>query len=88
MWLAPAFLFGLLAIGLPLWLHRFARQTEERRHFPSLMLIEPGEVRRTRRQQLRYLLLLALRIALLAALALAFAGPLWPRKPDAFDPRS
>jgi hypothetical protein len=83
MWLAPAFLLGLLAIGWPLWLHRFARQTQERRQFPSLMLIEPGEVRRSRRQQLRYLLLLALRVALLAALALAFAGPLWPRKPGA-----
>ncbi len=83
MWLAPAFLFGLLAIGLPLWLHRFARQTQERRQFASLMLIEAGEVRRSRRQQLRYLVLLALRIALLALLALAFAGPLWPRKPDA-----
>src|SRR5258706_13102502 len=62
MGLAPAFLFGLLAIGLPLWLHRFARQTQERRQFASLMLIEAGEVRRSRRQQLRYLVLLALRI--------------------------
>lgn len=83
MWIAPAFLLGLLAIGLPLWLHRFARETEQRRPFASLMLIEPGEVRRSRRQQLRYLLLLALRVALLVLLALAFAGPLWPRKPDA-----
>ena len=83
MWLAPAFLLGLLGIGLPLWLHRFARRTDERRPFASLMLIEAGEVRRSRRQQLRYWLLLALRLALLILLVLALAGPQWPRKADA-----
>jgi hypothetical protein len=83
MWLAPALLLGLLSIGLPLWLHRFARQTQIRQPFASLMLIEPGEVQRSRRHQLLYWLLLALRIALLLAVVLALAGPLWPRKPDA-----
>jgi len=83
MWLAPLFLLGLLGIGLPLWLHRFARRTDERRPFASLMLIEAGEVRRSRRQQLRYWLLLALRLALLILLVLALAGPQWPRKPTA-----
>ena len=83
MWLAPAFLLGLLGMGLPLWLHRFARRTDERRPFASLMLIEAGEVRRSRRQQLRYWLLLALRLALLILLVLALAGPQWPRKADA-----
>ncbi|HEV7633715.1 MAG TPA: BatA domain-containing protein [Steroidobacteraceae bacterium] len=78
MWLAPAFLVGLLAIGLPLWLHRFAKETQERQPFASLMLIEAGEVRRSRQHNLRYWLLLALRILLLALLALAFAGPLLP----------
>ena len=83
MWLAPLFLLGLLGVGLPLWLHRFARRTDERRPFASLMLIEAGEVRRSRRQQLRYWLLLALRLALLILLVLALAGPQWPRKPSA-----
>jgi len=83
MWLAPAFLLGLLGIGLPLWLHRFARRTDERRPFGSLMLIETGEVRRSRRQQLRYWLLLATRLALLILLVLALAGPQWPRNADA-----
>jgi hypothetical protein len=87
MWMAPAFLAGLLAIGLPLWLHRFARRTDERRPFASLMLIEPAVVRRSRRHELRYWLLLLLRIGLLAALAMAFAGPLLPRRPDAVAAR-
>ena len=75
MWLAPAFLLGLLAIGLPLWLHRFARHIQLRRQFASLMLLEPSEIQHSRKRQLRYWLLLALRIALLALLALAFAEP-------------
>ena len=87
MWMAPAFLAGLLAIGLPLWLHRFARRTDERRPFASLMLMETAEVRRSRRHELRYWVLLALRCALLALLAVAFAGPLLPRRPDAVATR-
>jgi hypothetical protein len=77
MWLAPWFLLGLVGIGVPLWLHRFARQTEQKQPFASLMFLEASEVRRSRRHELRYWLLLALRILLLALLALAFAGPLW-----------
>lgn len=75
MLLAPFFLLGLLAIGLPIWLHRFARRTEERRRFASLMLLRTTEVQRSRRHTLRYWLLLALRVLLLMALALAFAEP-------------
>ncbi len=75
MWLAPGFLLGLLALGLPLWLHRFARHVQLRRAFASLMLLEPSEIQHSRKRQLRYLWLLALRIALLALLALAFAEP-------------
>ena len=87
MWLAPAFLAGLLALGLPLWLHRFAKQTQEKQRFASLMLIEAGDTRRSRAHELRYWLLLALRLLLLALLVLAFAGPLWRLAADPADPR-
>jgi hypothetical protein len=80
MWLAPAFLVGLLGLALPLWLHRFARDTDERRRYASLMLMEAAEVQRSRKQKLKYWLLLLLRLALLAALVFAFAGPLLPWK--------
>ncbi len=70
---------GTVGLALPWWLHRFARQTDEKQLFPSLMFLEASTVRRSRRHQLKYWLLLALRVGLLAALALAFAGPLWQR---------
>ncbi len=78
MLLAPAFLLGLLAIGLPLWLHRFSRETREKQPFASLMLIEASQIIRSRKHTLRYLLLLAFRIALLAAIVFAFTEPALP----------
>lgn len=77
MFLAPLFLLGLIAIAVPIWLHRVARANPVRHPFPSLMLLESSETQRTAHRTLRYWLLLLLRILLLAALALAFAGPLW-----------
>lgn len=77
MWLAPWVLLGLAGLAIPLWLHRFARKTDTRHAFASLMFLEPSDVRRNRRHELRYWLLLLLRLLLLAAVVLAFAGPQW-----------
>ena len=44
--LAPAFLLGLLAIGVPLWLHRLSSENPNRQPFSSVMFLEPGEPRR------------------------------------------
>ena len=81
--LAPAFLFGLLAVGLPLWLHRLSSDNPNKQKFSSSMFLEPGEPRRVLAKKLQYLLLLALRIAVLVLLALAFAQPSLWRKPQA-----
>ncbi len=72
---APAFLLGLLAIGVPLWLHRLSSENPNRQPFSSVMFLEPGEPRRVLAKKLQYLLLLALRIGVLVLLALAFARP-------------
>ena len=81
--LAPAFLFGLVAIGLPLWLHRLSAENPNKQQFSSLMFLEPGEPRRVLARKLQYLLLLALRIGVLVLLALAFAQPTLWRTPSA-----
>ena len=81
--LAPAFLLGLLAIGLPIWLHRLSSENPNRQPFSSLMFLEAGEPRRVLAKNLQYLLLLALRIGVLALLALAFAHPALWREPGA-----
>ena len=71
--LAPLFLAGLLAIGLPWWLHRLSSDNPNKQNFSSLMFLEPGEPRRVLAKKVQYLLLLALRIGVLVLLALAFA---------------
>lgn len=81
--LAPLFLAGLGAIALPVWLHLLQTQTPERQPFSSAMLLKMSEQRIHLRRRLRYLALLALRIALFALLALAFAQPLWERSETA-----
>jgi hypothetical protein len=87
MLLAPLFLVGLLAIGLPLWLHRFARDTRTKEPFASLMLLEPSQIQRSREHTLKYLLLLALRIALLVLIVLAFAEPVLPWRAPPLEAR-
>jgi len=81
--IAPAFLLGLLAIGLPLWLHRLSSDNPNKQKFSSSMFLEPGEPRRVLAKKLQYLLLLALRIAVLVLLALAFTQPALWRRPEA-----
>jgi hypothetical protein len=80
--LAPWFLLGGLLVGLPLWLHRLQTQSADRRPFSSSMLLDDAEQQIHVRQQLKYRVLLALRIALLLLAALAFAKPLWTTTPS------
>ena len=74
--LAGAFLLGLGALALPLWLHRMSQRAPAERDVSSLMLMrETDEPIRTRRT-LAHKILLALRLAALTAIVLAFAQPM------------
>lgn len=75
--LAPLFLLGALSIALPFWLHRLQTQSSDRKPFSSAMLLETTEQQIHVRKQLKYLVLLALRVALLLLVVFAFAKPLW-----------
>ncbi|MDA0204820.1 MAG: BatA domain-containing protein [Acidobacteria bacterium] len=77
--LSPWFLLGALAVGLPLWLHLLQRDNPVRLPFASLMFFEKMKESRLLERRLRYLLLLALRLALIVLAALAFAKPVWER---------
>src|ERR1700732_5351073 len=73
--LAPWFLAGMAAVGLPVYLHLLRRHSTTPRPFSSLMFFEPRTQSSIKHRRLRYLLLLAVRMALLVLLALAFANP-------------
>ena len=73
--IAPLFLLGALAIALPIWLHRLQTQSSERKAFSSAMLLETARQQVHVRKKLKFLLLLAARIALISLLVLTFAKP-------------
>ena len=73
--LFPGFLLAALAAAAPILLHFFARDRAPRLPFSDVRFLERAFVRRSHRRRLRELLLLALRVAALLLLALAFARP-------------
>src|SRR5580698_3049115 len=78
--LAPWFLAGLAALGLPVFVHLLRKQTTVPRPVSSLMFFEQGTQSSVRHRRLRYLLLFALRVLLVLLLALAFARPFFRHK--------
>ncbi|MDH3267150.1 MAG: BatA domain-containing protein, partial [Gammaproteobacteria bacterium] len=63
--LAPLFLLGIAAVALPFWLHRLQTQSSDRQPFSSAMLLQTTDRQVHVRKQLKYLALLALRVAML-----------------------
>jgi hypothetical protein len=73
--LAPWFLAGIAALGIPFYVHLLRRHTTTPRPFSSLMFFEKRTQSSIKHRRLRYLLLLSLRTLLFVLLALAFANP-------------
>src|SRR5262249_46607323 len=76
--LSPFFLVGAAAVAVPIVLHLLKREPEPRVKFAAVRMLKRAPVENTERHRLRELLLLALRIAALVLLALAFARPFLP----------
>jgi hypothetical protein len=85
--LAPAFLFGALAVALPVVFHLIRRTSREKMTFSSLMFLQPTLPRLTRRNRLENIFLLFLRCLVLCLLALGFARPFF-QKPMVLDPQT
>lgn len=81
--LAPWFLAGVAAVGLPIWIHLLKRHKTDPRLFPSLMFFERREMSSVKHRRLEHILLFALRTLMLILLALLFANPFIKRDPAA-----
>src|SRR5579864_5154547 len=79
--LAPWFLAGVAAVGLPIWIHLLKRHKTDPRLFPSLMFFEKREMSSVKHRRLEHILLFALRALMLILLALLFANPFIKRDP-------
>ncbi|MBZ5621310.1 MAG: BatA domain-containing protein [Acidobacteriia bacterium] len=71
----PWFLAGAAAVGLPIWLHLLRKHKTTPLPFSSLMFFEKRTQSSIKHRRLRYLLLFALRTALIILIVLAFAHP-------------
>jgi hypothetical protein len=80
--LAPLYIAGALAIGLPILFHLIRRTPHSRHVFSSLMFLSASPPRLTRRSRLNNILLLILRALALALLAFAFARPFFSGSAD------
>jgi len=84
-WLLPGFLAGGLLVGLPILLHLLRKKPVERIWFPSLRFVIPSVLQTRRKQQIMRWVVLALRCAIIAGLAAAFARPFWSRPVSPFN---
>ena len=81
--IAPWFLAGLLALGIPVFVHLLRKHVTIPRPVSSLMFFERGKQSSTRHRRLRYLLLFTLRLLLVFLIVLAFADPFLRRPGNA-----
>lgn len=72
----PLMLLGLLGASIPILIHLINRRRPRRQPFPAMQLLLQSVQRVERRWRVRRFLLLAMRVLILAALALAAARPL------------
>ena len=73
--LTPFFFLGALAIGIPILIHLTQKEKKTIVDFPSLMFLRKIAYTSVRRRSIRDLWLLALRIAAILLMMLAFARP-------------
>ena len=80
--LAPLYLAGLAAIGLPILFHMIRRTPKGKVPFSTLMFLEASPPRVTSRSRIEHWLLLLLRATALILLALAFSRPFMRQSED------
>jgi len=78
--LVPAFLAGLAALAIPLWMHLRHRDKEPPYKFPSLMFLDQLPIRTSQRQRVADWPLLLLRALAVALLVFAFARPVFTKQ--------
>jgi hypothetical protein len=84
----PLFLFGLLAIGVPVLIHLFNFRKYKRVYFTNVRFLKELKEQTKKRSQLRHLIILLLRILAIACLAIAFSQPYIPSSQKKVKPDS
>lgn len=77
---------GLAALAVPIAIHLLARQQAVRARFPTLRFIQINELSAISRHRLTDIPLLLVRLAILAAIVAAIAGPRWSAQASGAGP--
>ncbi len=80
----PAFLWGLLAVAIPVIIHLFQFRRYRTLYFSDTRFIEELQTEQKRQSQLKKLIILSLRILAIIAIVMAFAQPYRHRPNDRF----
>ncbi|NJM93563.1 MAG: hypothetical protein HC842_01880 [Cytophagales bacterium] len=80
----PSFLFGLIALAIPILVHLFNFRKTKRIYFSNNILLRKITQSHQTKNRLKHLLVLAARCLALAFLVLAFAQPYWPHQQARF----
>ena len=78
--LFPTFLWGLLASSIPVIIHLFNFRRTKKVLFTNVAFLKAVNTTTSSFRRLKHLLIMAARIAFIAALVLAFAQPFLPSK--------
>ncbi|MDH3709030.1 MAG: BatA domain-containing protein [Cyclobacteriaceae bacterium] len=76
--LQPTFLYGLLALAIPLIIHLFNFRRTKKVYFSNSQFLRQVKESKSAKQKLKHLLVLASRLLFIAFLVLAFAQPFIP----------
>lgn len=83
--LYPAFLWGLLAVAIPIAVHLFNFRRTKRVLFTNIAFLKEIETQKSSFRRLKHLLILLSRVMMIACLALAFAQPFLKDKDHVSD---
>src|SRR5687768_3393792 len=78
--IAPLFFVALAALAIPVLIHLIQREKKQIIHFPSLMFVQRIPYKSVQRRRIHNWLLLAVRLAALLLIVLAFARPFFQRQ--------
>ena len=78
--IAPLFFVALAALAIPVLIHLIQREKKQIQRFPSLMFVQRIPYKSVQRRRIHNWLLLAVRLAALALIVLAFARPFFQRQ--------
>ncbi|GAB2791839.1 BatA and WFA domain-containing protein [Rhabdobacter roseus] len=80
--LFPSFLWGLLAVSIPIAIHFFNFRRTKRVYFTNVAFLKAVDTQTSSFRQIKHWLVLAARVLAIACLALAFAQPFLPSQSE------